>query len=44
MSGSQNGCKRSATKMGADCEVRPDISLGFLEINFKKWRELKGKN
>jgi hypothetical protein len=29
--------------MGTACEVRPDISLGFLEINFKKWRGLKGK-
>jgi len=29
--------------MGADGEVRPDISLGFLEINFKEWRGLKGK-
>jgi hypothetical protein len=29
--------------MGADCEVRPDISFGFLEINFKEWRVLKGK-
>jgi len=29
--------------MGADCEVRPDIYLGFLEINFKEWRGLRGK-
>jgi hypothetical protein len=30
--------------MGDDCDVRPDISLGFLEVNFKKWRGLKRTN
>ena len=27
MSGSQGWCKGGAKRMGADCEVRPDISL-----------------
>ena len=35
-SGSQSGYKEGATRMGADCEVKPDLPLEFLEINFKK--------